>query len=143
MCFDETEPKKCRRFTTCDDEYCIIDDVVDSKDRRNSISIGIYEKEPIAVGGWYNSNTDRMALNDDSYTWSLINDEFPCNGNVCANLYWYASVSTPNAYIIMGGKTGDDIRDEIVKFSDNKWGRDYVFSQIVFRIIKIKTNESK
>ena len=126
LCFDREAPKKCHRYESSNQ---IINDISEATIDRNAIRLGNYMNQPIAVGGWYTLTGDLMSLDDDSYKWSSIT-EFPCYGQDCgnANLFWYASVSTPSSFIIMGGKTGlIEIRDEIVEFKKNIWGRDITF----------------
>ena len=53
-------------------------------------------------------------------------------------IFWYASVSTPDSYIIIGGTIGTDIRDAVVELKDNIWGKGIsMLIEVVFISFKI------
>ena len=110
---------KCHRYESPNNPQ-ITEDIARSKVLRNAIQLGKYKNQPIAVGGWYTLTGDRMSLDDGSYIWTSI-DDFPCFTQDCGGIYWYASVSISNSYIIMGGTTGNGILDGIVEFKDDVW----------------------
>ena len=132
MCFDRIDNKNCHRYESPNNPI-ITNDIAKTTIERNGIQLGKYKGQPIAVGGWATLTGEIMSFIGDSYIWSSIPD-FPCNrlnsSLPCPEkdfIYWYASVSTPNSYIIMGGTiTGSEKRDGIVEFRNNQWGRDNI-----------------
>ena len=129
LCFDREDPMNCHRYESPNNPI-ITNDIAKTTIERNAIQLGNYKGQPIAVGGWATRTGDLMSFEEDSYVWSPITD-FPCYFQDCPKndfIYWYASVSTTNSYIIMGGTiTGDDEkRDGIVEFKDDVWARDNI-----------------
>ena len=54
---------------------------------------------------------------------------YTVNSIFLSGLHWYASVSTPNSYIIIGGTdTGTEISDAITELKDDMWGRGFLCS---------------
>ena len=140
LCFDRESPSRCHRYDVTDDESPnnISKDISKTSFSHNQIRLGKFKERPIAVGDWYSLKNELMSLNVNSYTWSAITD-FPSDkGYKKEFIYNYASVSTPNSYIIMGGAyatnpNSDDkiqISDEIMELRTingiDTWGRDEI-----------------
>ena len=81
LCFnrEETEnmsPKKCYQYESPSTSFG------EASIDRNSIRLGNYKGQPIAVGGWYTRTGEVMSLKNEPYEWSPI-AEFPCVGQDC------------------------------------------------------------
>ena len=96
LCFnrEETEnmsPKKCYQYGS---PSIIFED---SSSKRNSIILGNYKGQPIAVGGWYTRSAEVMSLKSDSNEWSPIAD-FPCDGQNCKKFGFRTTQSVYTLY---------------------------------------------